>query len=155
VTASEGELSSAVVEAARAWVRALRAATEAGDTTSDWNDACDRLEAAVEALDGETADESQTSPRYLTFPVVAPAYKNQRAEAFLTHVWDDQEGRPLCKRVKPDNLLVDYALDDLDAPATCQTCAKRDPRERHPDGLVLGPPVVQRVPPPSRIGASS
>jgi hypothetical protein len=50
MSASEGELSGAVVAAARAWVAAFRADSATGSVEA-WNDACERLGAAVEALE--------------------------------------------------------------------------------------------------------
>lgn len=62
----------------------------------------------------------------------------------LTHVWeigtqtnwrgDSFEypvGAPLCKRVKPEHVCPDgYTEAELEEPATCKTCARRDPRRK-------------------------
>lgn len=69
---------------------------------------------------------------YETRPVAGAAYTRfDDGRACLTHVADVATDVPLCKKVKPENLL-DAATADLDpdAPATCPTCASKDPR-RH------------------------
>lgn len=64
---------------------------------------------------------------YETRAVLAGAYKGKGPEAaMLTHVVDPCE-QPLCHRVSAENLADPYATD-VNAPATCKTCARRDPR---------------------------
>jgi hypothetical protein len=46
-----------------------------------------------------------------------------------THTVDVRTGEPLC-RVRPESLLDDEHATDEHAPATCATCARRDPRGR-------------------------
>lgn len=67
-----------------------------------------------------------------TRAVAGSAYKTNDIRSTLTHAVNQTTGKPLCNRVKPENLLDDpYAVDDEDAPATCPLCAKRDPRFNH------------------------
>lgn len=69
--------------------------------------------------------------QYETRHVAGAAYaRMDDSRACLTHVVDTTTGKPLCKKVKPENLLTAAESDtDPDTPATCPLCAKRDSRE--------------------------
>lgn len=64
-----------------------------------------------------------------TVAVLAAAYKGKRAalDVTRTHAFDTRTGATLCGKVNPDSLADDSATNP-DLPATCPTCAKRDPR---------------------------
>lgn len=71
-----------------------------------------------------------------TRAVAGAAYKQNDIRSTLTHAVDQTTEKPLCERVKPENILDDpYAVADEDAPATCPVCAKRDPRFNDPEAL--------------------
>jgi hypothetical protein len=85
--------------------------------------------AGQEALN-ETPHGTSTDPSNIkTRAVAGAAYKSNDIRSTLTHAVDQTTDKPLCGRVKPENILDDpYAVDDENAPATCPVCAKRDPR---------------------------
>jgi hypothetical protein len=62
--------------------------------------------------------------------VLAALYKggllsrNARNKSFLHHAYKEGEEVTLCGKIKVEHL----ADNDLDAPPTCKTCLKRDPR---------------------------
>jgi hypothetical protein len=62
-----------------------------------------------------------------TFAVLAGAYRGKRANlsATRTHSFDTRTGEVLCGKVSPYHLTE---APDTHEPATCPTCAKRDPR---------------------------
>ena len=62
-----------------------------------------------------------------TRAVLGAAYLPSDERVGLTHAVDAETDRPLCKRVKADNLADPYAQDP-DLPPTCPVCLKRDPR---------------------------
>jgi hypothetical protein len=65
----------------------------------------------------------------LTFPVAAGAYKVAKSSpTHLTHSWQPDEGRVLCRRVKAESVLDDYALPGQQEPPTCLECLRRDAR---------------------------
>lgn len=72
--------------------------------------------------------------KYQTFGVLAGAYlgKSPKLDNCLTHVCEvDSDGpvRVLCSRVKFEHICPDgFTNEQLAAPATCRTCARRDPR---------------------------
>ncbi len=66
-----------------------------------------------------------TAGRYETVPVLGAAYVDLDA-GFLTHTYDGETDRTLCKRVKTSNL--GEGIDGPDDPPTCEACLKRDPR---------------------------
>lgn len=72
------------------------------------------------------------TPRFQTFGVLAGAYVDKSLKKLLTHVCEvDDEGpiRVLCAGVNFDNICPDgYTDEQLAAPATCKTCARRDTR---------------------------
>ena len=63
-----------------------------------------------------------------TTGVLASAYKGRDIgnRELLTHAYDTRTLEPLCKKVKADSLA--FYAENEDEPATCPTCAKRDPR---------------------------
>lgn len=63
--------------------------------------------------------------RYETVPVLGAAYVDLDA-GFLTHTYDEETDRTLCKRVKTSNL--GEGVDGPNDPPTCESCLKRDPR---------------------------
>lgn len=63
--------------------------------------------------------------RYETVPVLGSAYVDLDA-GFLTHTYDGETDRTLCKRVKTSNL--GEGVDGPNDPPTCELCLKRDPR---------------------------
>lgn len=77
-----------------------------------------------------------------TYAVLAAAYRGKRAtlSATRTHAFDTRTGQTLCGKVSPDH-LTESADEHL--PATCPTCAKRDPRRQtHKDD---GPFVLKSI----------
>lgn len=90
-------------------------------------------------------DSDNNTKRYQTFGVLAGAYlRSSDPRSCLTHVWELETltdrlgdpfeypvGAPLCKRVKPEHVCPDgYTEAELEEPATCKTCARRDPRRK-------------------------
>lgn len=71
--------------------------------------------------------------RYATRAVLASGYPwtDGAGPRRLTHVvettWLGTEVRVLCSRVQLANMADKHATDES-APATCSTCARRDPR---------------------------
>ena len=64
-----------------------------------------------------------------TFSVLAAAYRGKRTprSSMRTHAVHMDTGATLCGTVKPEHLTES---PDADAPATCPTCVKRDPRRK-------------------------
>lgn len=73
------------------------------------------------------------TPIYQTRAVLAAAYRGKRRDlgATHTHVIEidaaGKETRALCGRVNIDN-VADEMAQKTDAPASCDTCFRRDPR---------------------------
>ena len=73
---------------------------------------------------------------YETRAVLSGAYagKSPKLDHCLTHVVeldaDGTETRVLCRRVRLENIADTYSATaaELAEPATCPTCARRDPR---------------------------
>ena len=77
-----------------------------------------------------------------TVAVLAVAYKGQRSTLAVTrtHAFDTRTGQTLCGKVNPDNVTE---AQDEHYPASCPTCAKRDPRRKaHKDD---GPFVLKSL----------
>lgn len=66
-----------------------------------------------------------------TVAVLAGAYRGKSAslKATLSHVTIDGGATTLCKKVKGDSLADCMAMDQEEI-ASCEVCAKRDPRAR-------------------------
>jgi len=68
-----------------------------------------------------------------TLPVLAGAYlhhegRKGKEQVFLTHAFDTEEGKTLCRKFSEDRLCDEYGSDDIDAAPTCPLCLKRDAR---------------------------
>ena len=81
-----------------------------------------------------------------THALLGTAYRpNMRPGATArTHAVDTATGLPLCGRINPWHFADEHATNP-DLPATCPTCAKRDPRRtRHAnDGPFLLKSLMQ------------
>jgi hypothetical protein len=68
----------------------------------------------------------------VTFPVAGAVYdrtpQGKTNWKMLTHSWQAELVRTLCRRVKPDSVLDDYALPGQEEPPTCLECLRRDAR---------------------------
>jgi hypothetical protein len=71
-----------------------------------------------------------------TYAVLAAQYKGKSAalKATLTHALDEKLGVTLCGKIDESSLTES---SDENAPATCPTCAKRDPRSKTGGPFVL------------------
>ncbi len=76
----------------------------------------------------------------LTFPVAGAAYGNKGRskgrfdKTFLTHSYHPGRDEVLCRKVRPENILADYALPGQGDPPTCAICLARDARFALPEG---------------------
>ncbi len=67
--------------------------------------------------------------RIWTDEILAGAYKGRKfdsTETFLTHSYEDDAEKTLCKRITTDKMCG--GAGNPDAPPTCPVCLKRDPR---------------------------
>ena len=70
-----------------------------------------------------------------TYAVLAGRYQGKgRTGPTLTHALDTVVGATLCGKLHEDSLTESPGAD---APATCRTCAKRDPRSKTGGPFIL------------------